>query len=335
MERVRLGVVGLQFGRYLIRTIVDLDRAELVAVCDRSPRDLPGGLDGFAAQYGCRAYRDVETMLEIEQLDALILATSPRGRAPLIKMAAERGLALFVEKPWASNLVHAYELAEVCQRWQARVMVGFSFRFHPAIVRLRSLIDNELGPGLLLNGEYLFNMNPPADSWLWDPQNGNGFFNENSCHLFDAICYLLGQPESVVAETINPFGTPSAHAAAAIVHFKSGAVAALTVGGIGGDARLDFPRIDLVTRDGQAHLRGRHHMWDEVHWAKRGQSVLLSETMPAELLGSTRYTHALEHFIDCIQMGNPPSVTIEDGVQAVALAMAVTESAQSGKRVQL
>lgn len=98
---------------------------------------------------------------------------------------------MLVEKPWATNLEHARHLAQICETYDAKVMVAFSFRFHPAIVKLRPLMEHELGQGWLLNGEYLFNWIPPSDSWLWDPHNGNGFFNENSGHLFDAVCYAI------------------------------------------------------------------------------------------------------------------------------------------------
>ena len=115
---------------------------------------------------------------------------------------------MFIEKPWATNLDHAHELAELCRQNKATVMVGFSFRYHPAIVKLRSLLDNELGNGLMLNGDYVFGWMPPAENWLWDPANGNGFFNENSCHLFDAVNYLLGDPVSLSAEAISTDGAP-------------------------------------------------------------------------------------------------------------------------------
>jgi predicted dehydrogenase len=330
-----MAVVGLGFGRHLASTLANMPEAQLVAVCDRSPKHLAGGLEDFAAQYHCRAYRDYSAMLDAEQIDALVIATPPRGREALIEPAAQRGIAMFIEKPWATNLEHALELAALCKRTQAKVMLGFSFRFQPAIVKLRSLIDGEMGQGVLLNGEYIFNLNPPANGWLWDPQNGNGIFNENSGHLFDAVCFLLGRPVSVMAETINPFGAPSDHAAAITLRFANGAAAALTVGGIGADARLDFPRIDLVAMHGQAQLIGRHHIWEELRWALRGEKQLRSEVLPPEILSNTRYTNAFAHFLTCVRDGNSFAASVDDGVLAVAIAMAVQESARSGQKVML
>ena len=334
MNKFRIGVIGLGFGQHHVRTLANMPEAELVAVADRHP-DLPAGLEGFAAAYGAAAYRDGIEMIEREELDAVSICTSPRTRAPLLEAAAEAGLPIFVEKPWATDLAHAQKLAELCRSLEATVMVAFSFRFHPAIVSLRTLMDGELGEGWLLNGQYVFSWVPPAESWLWDPENGNGFFNENSCHLFDAVCYLLGRPVSVMAQATNPMGAPSENAAAITIRFADGAIAALTVGGVGVGAVRQFPRIEVVTANGQARLSGREHIWERLEWATRDDENVHSLLRSPEALGNTRYTHAFQHFFQCLRSGQHPSVGPEDGVQSVALAMAVYESARTGVTVRV
>jgi predicted dehydrogenase len=332
MNPVRFGVIGLNFGRQHVRTLANMEETRLVAIADHVG-DLPGGLEGYAEKYGASAYRDGLEMLEKEDLDAVCICTDPRSRAALIECAGRRGVAMFIEKPWATNMDHALQLIRQCQETNLLVMPAFSFRFHPAIVKLRELMSGELGTGLMLNGEYVFNWTPAQGSWLWDPQNGNGFFNENSCHLFDSVYSLLGDPVSVMAEAINPFGAPSEHAAAITLRFAGGAIASLTVGGIGAGAYHDSPRIDVVTTNGQARLYGRDHIWERLSWATRAGQELHELTLPPEALGNTRYTYALRHFIECLRTCQQPSVTIEDGAKMVALAMAVYESARMGKRV--
>jgi predicted dehydrogenase len=340
VEKLRIGVIGLGFGKHHVRTLANMEDAQLAAVADRNPTkrgaaEVPGGLETYAASYGATAYRDGIEMIEREELDAVSICTAPRGRAALIEAAADAGLPMLIEKPWATDLAHARQLAQLCRDHEATVMVAFSFRFHPAIVRLRELIDGELGSPWMLNGEYVFNWVPPAEHWLWDPANGNGFFNENSCHLFDAICYRLGDPVSVTAEAINPMGAPSENAAAITLRFADGAIASLTVGGVGAGAFREFPRIDLVTAHGQAELSGREHIWDRLRWATRDGSAVQEVIRPPEALGNTRYTHAFQHFFDCVRAGVQPSVSVEDGVKAVELAMAVYESARTGSKVHL
>ena len=334
MDKIRIGVIGLGFGQHHVRTLANMMDAELVAVADLNPQ-AAGGLEAYAAKYGAKAYRDGIEMLENEALDAVSICTSPKYRAPLIE--ARRGRACRSSsrsrgpRIWRTRRNWPRSAAE----YDATVMPAFSFRFHPAIVKLRALMDGELGPGWMLNGEYVFGWLPPADAWLWDPENGNGFFNENSCHLFDAVCYLLGDPVSVTAEAIKPLERPSEHAAAVTIRFANGAIAALTIGGIATGAFHSYPRIDVITANGQAHLTGRDHIWERLDWATRDDAAVHNVVVSPEGLGNTRYTHAFQHFFDSLRGGTPLSIGVEDGVKSVALAMAVYESARSGVKVEV
>lgn len=332
MDEFRIGVIGLGFGQLHVQTIANLPNVRLVAVADRTP-NVPGGLAAYAASYGATAYRDGLEMLEKEQLDGVSLCVSPRFRADLLEKAARLGIPMLVEKPWAANVAQAETWAGLCARHNATVMVGFSFRYHPALVKLRQLIDGDLGAPWLLNGEYLFGWLPPADHWLWQPDGGNGFFNENSCHLLDAVCYLLGEPVSLFAKTGTFRGSPQAEVAAVTIEFANGASAALTVGCLGTAVFQTYPRINLVTQNGQAHLAGRDHMWESLTWATHQEQATQTLAAAPESLGNTRYTAGLSHFVDCVRNGRLPSATVQDGVRAVRLAMAITESAQKGKMV--
>lgn len=334
MTQLRIGLIGVKFGRYHVRTFAQMDDVQLVAIADRHP-NLPEGLEAFAQRHGAKAYDDGVEMIAREPLDAVSICTSPGPREALIRAAAERGLPMIIEKPWAADLVQARRLAALCHEAGARVMTAFSFRFLPTIRKLRELMDGELGQGWVLNGEYVFRWLPPPDHWLWNPRNGGGFINENTCHLFDAICYLLGRPISVMAEGGVFMGSPSEEAAAITLRFESGAIAALTCGGLGAKSFRDYPRLDVITANGQAKLAGREHMWDQLTWALRDDDAqrVLAHTPETALY--TRYSFAFRHFVDCVRAGAPLTPTVEDGVRAVALAMATYESARTGRRVLL
>jgi predicted dehydrogenase len=187
----------------------------------------------------------------------------------------------------------------------------------------------------MLNGEYCFDWLPPSDHWLWQPDNGNGFLNENSGHLFDAVCYLMGKPVAVMAESVNFRGSPSAEAAAITLRFENGSAASLMVGGLGAGAIKAYPRINIFTASGQAHLQGQGHIWDSLTWATRGSAATQTYSEAPEVLGHTRYRHAMQHFIACVRSGETPSASIEAGIQAVALAEATYESARTGQRIRV
>jgi predicted dehydrogenase len=326
---LRVGVIGLKFGYFHVQTLMTMNDIELVGVADHSA-DM-----SYVSRYGVKTYKDGLELLQKEKLDAVSICTSPKHRAPLIEYAAKNNIAIFIEKPLAATLRGARELETLCQQHSATVMLGFSFRFHPAIVRLRELMNDSLGGGWLLNGEYMFDWLPPANAWLWDKENGNGFFNENSCHLFDAVCYLLGEPVSVMAEGATRKGSPSEEIAAITLRFESGAIAALTVGALATGTFHNYPRINLLAEYGQAHLEGRDHIWESLRWATRGSSEVQQFAAPPESLNQTRYTRAFQHLADCVNNKQQPSATLRDGVRAVALAEAVYKSIRTGQKVQV
>ena len=327
MAPLRLGVIGLGFGEHHVRTIANLEGAVIAAVADTEG----ARVERVAGLYGATGYSDGIEMMKSEGLDGISLCVSPKYRELLISFAAEIGIPMFVEKPWATNPEQGRHFSDICRASNAKVLMGFSFRFHPVIQKLIELTKGELGKGWLANGEYVFEFLPPESAWLWDPDNGNGIFNENSCHLFDVLCSVMGRPESVFAHGGTYVGRPSEEAASVSFRFEGGSTAAVTVGGLGASPFRDYPRLDVCTENGRAELSGSHHTWQRLSWGLRGGSEVRTLTAPPEELGSTRYTHAFTHFLDVITGKSDPAATIEDGMLSVAIADAVYSSIRTGK----
>ena len=330
-EKLRTAVVGLGFGEHHVRTIANLTDADLVAVADFDE----ARRTGIASAYRCAAYADAEKMIDEMELDALSVCVSPVYREPVLRAAADRGIAVFVEKPWASNGEHASKLASVCAANPAPVMTGFSFRFHPVVRRALELVPDELGSVTLGSGAYVFNWLPAGNAWLWDPGNGGGFFNENSCHLFDVVCALAGRPVEVFGYGIRQPDRPSEKAAAVAMRFASGGAVNLTLGGIGVSGQAGYPWFELFASSGYLRLTGETHVWRRLEWASSSDGELSQLTAASEQLGRTRYSDALEHFYRCVRDRSAPKATVQDGVLMVLIADALRESFATGRPVAI
>jgi len=331
MKAYRVGLVGLKFGRFLLNTLATMPRAKVIAVSDRRSEEL----ESLGERYGVNPYRDALEMLRRESLDILVLAISPRARADILGAARERSVALFVEKPWASDAASADAFAAICKGYEAKVMSGFSFRYLPAFAKLRSLVPAALGEARLLQAQYLWHIGGPSDTWLWDPRNGGGFFNENSCHLFDAVNAVLGKPVSLTARGDSFCDRPSEDGAVATVSYENGSVASLAIGGIASPAFMDYPRMELWAAKGQARLSGRMHIWTDLTWACSGQEAPSVLSTQPEFVDRTRYTAAFEHFFACLDKGLRPDTSVEEGRVAVKMAEAVYRSIRSEQAVAL
>ena len=55
------------------------------------------------------------TLLNDRTVDAIVIATPPQTHYPIAKAALEAGKHVLVEKPLATSLADAYELAEIAE----------------------------------------------------------------------------------------------------------------------------------------------------------------------------------------------------------------------------
>jgi predicted dehydrogenase len=138
---IRVGVVGLGYwGPNLARNFGSIPGCELTWLCDASEQAREKLARSFPA---ARQTGRIEDLLEDDELDAVILATPVPTHAALAIAVARAGKHCFVEKPLATNAADA-ELAVAAAADAGRtLMVGHLLEYHPAVTRLKELIDGE------------------------------------------------------------------------------------------------------------------------------------------------------------------------------------------------
>ena len=135
MTKVALAGLGY-WGPNLARNFDDL--AELAWLCDASP----DALERFTARYPrARATTDFGEVLADESLDAVVVATPAVTHYELAKRALEAGKHVLVEKPPAMNAAEAEDLVSTAERADRVLMPGHLLLYHPAVRKLKELID--------------------------------------------------------------------------------------------------------------------------------------------------------------------------------------------------
>jgi predicted dehydrogenase len=153
-QPVRVGVVGLGYwGPNLARNFAALDGCELRWLCDADA----GARERLTTTFpGARATDELEQLLTDDELDAVVLATPVRTHAELAVRVAEAGKHCFVEKPLATNAADAEAAVAAAASAGTLLMVGHLLEYHPAVERLKALVDEgELGPLFYLYGNRL------------------------------------------------------------------------------------------------------------------------------------------------------------------------------------
>ena len=123
---LRGGVIG--FGRMGLTHFSILNahpKVELVAVCDSSSFILK-----IAAKYmGVQTFKEPEKMIERVPLDFLIIATPTAHHADMVRLAIDKGLHVFVEKPFVLRVEQGQEILSLLQGKTLVNQVGYVLRF--------------------------------------------------------------------------------------------------------------------------------------------------------------------------------------------------------------
>jgi predicted dehydrogenase len=148
MNALRVGLVGA--GAWGSRYAEKLGRTAgvvLTAVADR----IRERAEAAAAPY--RALAAVDSAALVGRVDAAVVAVPAREHARAARPLLEAGIAVLMEKPFATSLDEADEIAGLAARHGALLQAAHLERFNPAVCAARSLLSrprfltaNRLGP---------------------------------------------------------------------------------------------------------------------------------------------------------------------------------------------
>lgn len=131
-------VVGYGYwGPNLARNISERPELELRGLCDRDP----GRREAFNRRFPhVDAVAELSDVLGDPSVEAVAIATPPQTHYALAMEALLAGRHVLVEKPLATSLAHARELAALADARGLVLMPGHTFLYSPAVNAVRDLI---------------------------------------------------------------------------------------------------------------------------------------------------------------------------------------------------
>ena len=324
----KVGLIGSGFmGRYHARSWAQTP-ATLAGVTSKDPE----GDHKLCEQYGAQRYETIDDL--IDAVDVVDICTPTHLHYEMVLQVARAGKHIVCEKPLALTVEQARDMVDACEKAGVTLLVAHVVRFFPEYAQAKQIADSgELGAlgtvrlkrvssGPLLTG----------DNWFADPAKSGGMVLDLMIHDFDYARWVAGEVESVFAKSVRG-SDPDAptdyalailrHANGALSHIEGGWAyppgmfrTALEIAGDRG----------LVTHPaGSSAPLSIHLKQQEAGYAGVPSSPLLEDP----------YTTEIKHFYDVLANGAPARVTAEDGAAAVAIALAVAESARTGQRITL
>jgi predicted dehydrogenase len=141
MKLVKVAVVGLGYwGPNLLRNLGTIEDVEVVAGCDKSPRRLEKAMRRFP--FVSDYTTDFNTLIQRKDLDAVVIATPVESHFELAKKALLAGKDVFIEKPVTKSSEEAEELIEIAESQGLILMVGHTFEYNPAVIKIKEIIDS-------------------------------------------------------------------------------------------------------------------------------------------------------------------------------------------------
>lgn len=325
---LKVGLLGAgRIGQVHAKAIASHADSALAAVSDANAE----AAQGLAARHGAAA-RTTEAILADPAIDAVLIATPTDTHAALIEAASAAGKAILCEKPVDLSLDRAIRCREAVGARGAHIMIGFNRRFDPSFAALKAAADRgEIGKTEML-AVTSFDPAPPPVSYV---KASGGLFRDMMIHDFDMAMWIMGAaPETVTAvgaALVDPAigAAGDVDTAVATLRFADGRLAVIRNSrraAYGYDQRLELLGSEgllqadnvlenTVVRSTAAGVTGAKPTW-----------FFLERYMPA-------YAAEWDAFVQAVRAGAAPPVTLQDGINALALAEAATRSAATGATV--
>ena len=180
MSRLSVALMGAgQMGSNHARVISESVVARLSVVIDPNPV----AAQRLAELYGCRASSYIEDALAA---DAVVIAASTQARIECVTPVLQAGIPVFVEKPFALDLVTLDQMLALAAHKNTPVMCGFVERFNAAIRTAAALLDED--PVHVLCTRH----SPPA------PRIASSVVHDMLLHDLDLAVGLFGWQEPVL-----------------------------------------------------------------------------------------------------------------------------------------
>lgn len=330
--KLTVGLIGCgRLGRVYARDLSSrIAETRLAAIADVNP----AVAEDAAAEFGTRAVADAGDLFHDPSIDAVVIVSPTHTHKELVIAAAGARKPAFCEKPLALSLADCEQMQTAVERGGAFFQMGFMRRFDPGYVAAkRHLDEGRIGRAVVFKSTSR-DPYPPSLEYA-NPASSGGMLVDMGIHDFDLARWFMGNVASVSA-----VGGVLAYPELASVGDIDNAIATLTFV----DGRLgvvDLTRNGVYGYDISTELLGtegtlRIGYLRETPVLTMTKNSVSHDTVPYFMQRFERaYTAQLQNFASNVLQQREPPITIDDGVQALRVALAATDAQRTGERVDV
>ncbi|MHA1153307.1 MAG: Gfo/Idh/MocA family protein [Alphaproteobacteria bacterium] len=304
--------------------------SRVVAVMSSSPergRDYAADLDIP------RSHSTVDALLADPDVDAVYISTTNELHRDQTIKAAAAGKHVLCEKPLALSLEDARAMVDACRRAGVVMGTNHHLRNSMALRVIRDAIKEGLiGQPFAARVTQAIYLRPHTQTWrINNPSAGGGVVLDIGVHCADTLRFLLDDEPREVVAMARSTGLASQgleDLAMAVVEFEGGVMASLHMGH---NTRHAETGVEIHGTEGSILTQ------DALTQRPRGGVILRTADGERELpcRHEPIYERAVRKFNDAIKGGDGPMASGEDGVRSLAVALAIRQAMESGRRVAI
>jgi len=295
----------------------------LVAVCDTSSLVL----DAFKKYTKAKTYTDYNKLLNEESLDFIVVALPTKFHYPVAKLALEKGIHVFCEKPFVLKTEEGEDLVRIANEKGLINQVGYHNHFIGTFKELKNLQEqNILGKLFHFSGEAYgpVVIKPKGGTWRSKPEEGGGCLYDYASHVLNLIQEIIGRPTAIKGTLLKKFYSADVEDAVySLLELKDGLTGtllvnwsdetyrkmstSLTLQGEKGKIICDATELKIYLKDANPAL-GYDKGWTIKY--------ITDFAIPVDFyLRGEEYSAQIDYFIDCIEKkGHSAINTFEQGL---------------------
>ena len=332
-KRLNVGVIGLgRLGRIYARDLASrIPETRLVAVADVVENAVKEVADEFDVK---GRYADPAALVNDKDVEAVVIVSPTSAHKDQSILSTRAGKPTFCEKPPALTLTQTLEMRDAVNATGTFFQMGFMRRFDPGYAAAKArLTEGKIGKVVLFKST---SRDPYRTSLEYaDPKSSGGMIMDMGIHDFDLARFFMGEVKSISA-----IGGALAYPELKTVGDIDNAVVSMTFenGALG---MVDLSRNGIYGYDISTELLGdagtlRIGYLRETPLYVMTKNSIAHDTVPHFMERfAIAYTTQLQDFARNVLQGRKATLTIDDGVEAIRIAVAAGRAFSGGQTVEV
>lgn len=315
---MKVGIISFAHGHAYAyaEALKKMDGVELVGIADDNETR---GVEA-SMRYNTSYYPTYEELLN-QDLEAVIITSENAKHHEHVLAAAKKGKHILCEKPIATNKQDAVEMIDACKENNVFLQIAFPVRFSTPVAKAKQIIEEgELGSIVAIKGT---NRGTNPGGWFVEKdKSGGGAVMDHTVHLVDIMRWYMGSDvKEVYAEVDNLISDVAIDDCGIVtMEFENNVFASIDCSW---SRNKTFPTWGDVTLE----IIGTKGTLTVDAFAQK-TDVYSMEGAQWDFWGEDMNQDLVEDFVSNVKNGVPPTITGEDGLKAMEVALAGYESAK-------